>query len=234
MNQIITQHGWGLDKSIWRELKIKMIDNNWFWQDNDRGYFSKLTENSQWKNTNKDESIKLVISHSLGTQLIEPDTIYKASHLVIINSFQNFIPSNSQRNKTIRTLKRMEKKLEKLEFDSVLREFIYRAYLPNSIDKNFQTFLDNKLTKVNASLLQRDFKKLFIEEKPNKLISSSCNVLILKSKNDLILEENSCDNFSKFLNQSQRIKPKLIELKNQGHILHNLDIFKLISQWLYF
>ena len=40
MNQIISQHGWGLDQSLWNKLKEDIIRQNWIWQDNDRGYYS--------------------------------------------------------------------------------------------------------------------------------------------------------------------------------------------------
>ena len=41
MNQIITQHGWGLDQSFWDSYKVEFLKNGWYWQNNERGYFSK-------------------------------------------------------------------------------------------------------------------------------------------------------------------------------------------------
>ena len=41
MNQVITQHGWGLDQSFWDNYKVEFQKNGWHWQDNERGYFSK-------------------------------------------------------------------------------------------------------------------------------------------------------------------------------------------------
>ena len=40
MKQIITQHGWGLNKYFWDDYKVDFLNNNWHWQDNERGYFS--------------------------------------------------------------------------------------------------------------------------------------------------------------------------------------------------
>ena len=40
MKQIITQHGWGLSKYFWDYYKVDFLNNNWYWQDNERGYFS--------------------------------------------------------------------------------------------------------------------------------------------------------------------------------------------------
>ena len=39
MKQIITQHGWGLNKYFWDDYKVDFLNNNWHWQDNERGYF---------------------------------------------------------------------------------------------------------------------------------------------------------------------------------------------------
>ena len=48
MKQVITQHGWGLDQSFWDNYKIEFQKNGWHWQDNERGYFSKNINQSNW------------------------------------------------------------------------------------------------------------------------------------------------------------------------------------------
>ena len=42
MKQIITQHGWGLNKYFWDDYKVDFLNNNWHWQDNERGYFRQI------------------------------------------------------------------------------------------------------------------------------------------------------------------------------------------------
>ena len=42
MKQIITQHGWGLNKYFWDDYKVDFLKNNWHWQDNERGYFQLI------------------------------------------------------------------------------------------------------------------------------------------------------------------------------------------------
>ena len=42
MNQIITQHGWALDQNFWNNYKIEFQKKDWYWQDNERGYFSHI------------------------------------------------------------------------------------------------------------------------------------------------------------------------------------------------
>ena len=111
MNQIISQHGWGLDQSIWDKLKEEFIRQNWAWQDNDRGYYSDSCVKVKWIKSDSDKNKKVALCHSLGIHLIGKEILKEASHIILINSFFNFIPSNNESNITMRTLRRMEKKI---------------------------------------------------------------------------------------------------------------------------
>ena len=111
MNQIITQHGWCLNSNMWLNVKKKFKADNLLWQDNERGYFYSKSKKAGWIENNNINNFRMVISHSLGTQLINPNILNKASHAVLINSFFNFIPNNNRRNFTIRASRKMEKKL---------------------------------------------------------------------------------------------------------------------------
>ena len=42
MKQIITQHGWGLNKYFWDDYKVDFLNNNWHWQDNERDIFRQI------------------------------------------------------------------------------------------------------------------------------------------------------------------------------------------------
>ena len=97
MNQIITQHGWGLDKSFWDSYKIEFQKNRWHWQDNERGYFSKNVNQSKWIKNNLNNQIKMVLCHSMGFHLIQKNLLDEASHVVFINSFINFLPSSKKK-----------------------------------------------------------------------------------------------------------------------------------------
>ena len=110
MKQVITQHGWGLDQNFWDIYKNEFQKNNWYWQDNERGYFSKDANNSKWIKNNSNNKIKMVLCHSFGFHLIQKSLLIEASHIVLINSFNNFLPLNHKRNLILRSLKRMEKK----------------------------------------------------------------------------------------------------------------------------
>ena len=110
MNQVITQHGWGFDQSFWDGYKIEFQKNRWHWQDNERGYFSKNVNESKWIKNNSNDQIKMVLFHSLGFHLIQRSILEEATHLVFINSFNNFLPTSKKRNLICKSLKKWRKK----------------------------------------------------------------------------------------------------------------------------
>ena len=232
MKEIITQHGWCLNANMWINLKNEFIKKNFSWQDNERGYFYGEYKDSKWKENSIENNLKIVICHSLGTQLINKNVLKKASHAVLINSFFNFIPTNNRRDLIIRTLNKMERKIKTKELEYLIKEFIERSFLPNKLESNYEELFEINNTGVNSNFLLNDFKKLYIEEQSFDFFSKDCKMLIIKSTQDLILEANSIDNLIRFLNKVQSKKPKVIEISKQGHIVTESVICKIIKKWL--
>ena len=232
MNQIISQHGWGLDQSFWNKLKEDLIKQNWIWQDNDRGYYSDFCIKVKWIKTDSDNNKKVALCHSLGIHLIEKEILKEASHIVLINSFFNFIPTNHESNITMRTLKRMEKKINTLEVRLMLEEFISRSFMPNKVDIKFKSIFNLNSKQINLKRLLKDFQKLYFQPSKFDLFSEHAEVLIIKSKNDFILKEYAFNEFINLLNNSQINKPKLVQIENQGHLIDNKCIVKVLKDWL--
>ena len=232
MNQIISQHGWGLDQSIWDKLKEEFIRQNWAWQDNDRGYYSDSCVKVKWIKNDSDKNKKVALCHSLGIHLIEKEILKEASHIILINSFFNFIPSNNESNITMRTLRRMERKINTSEVRFMLEEFISRSFMPNQVDIRFKSIFNLKSKQINIKNLLKDFQKLYLQQSKFNLFSENAEVLIIKSKNDFILKEYAFNEFINLLNNSQINKPKLVQIENQGHIIDNDCIIKILKDWL--
>ena len=232
MNQIISQHGWGLDHCIWNKLKEELIKQNWNWQDNDRGYYSDSCVKVQWIKTDSDKNKKVALCHSLGIHLIGKEILKEASHVVLINSFFNFIPTNHESNITIRTLQRMEKKINSREVRFMLKEFISKSFMPNQVDIQFKSIFNLDSKQINLKNLLGDFQKLYLRQSAFNLFSEHAEVLIIKSKNDFILKEYACNEFIYLLNKSQISKPKLVQIENQGHLIDNNCIVDILNDWL--
>ena len=232
MNQIITQHGWGLDKSFWDSYKIGFKKEQWHWQDNERGYFSKNVNQSKWIKNDLNKGVKMVLCHSLGLHLIQGNLLKEASHVILINSFNNFLPSSKKRNLIYRSLKRMEKKIMSFEADDMLKEFIRRSFLPNDTKINFKNMVSKNLDDLNNNLLLSDLKKLYTDQNSLNSLKKNCKIIVINSKNDLILDKDSSNNFIELLNKTLTKKPTLIELSNQGHCLTNLNFYEIIKKTL--
>ena len=232
MNQIISQHGWGLDQSIWDKLKEEFIRQNWAWQDNDRGYYSDSCVKVKWIKNDSDKNKKVALCHSLGIHLIGKEILKEASHIILINSFLNFIPSNNESTITMRTLRRMERKINTSEVRFMLEEFISRSFMPNQVDIRFKSIFNLKSKQINIKSLLKDFQKLYLQQSTFNLFSKKAEVLIIKSKNDFILKEYAFNEFINLLNNSQINKPKLVQIENQGHLIDNDFIIKILKDWL--
>ena len=232
MNQIISQHGWGLDQSMWNKVKEEFIRQNWIWQDNNRGYYSDPYVKVNWIRDDSESNKKVVICHSLGIHLIGKEILREASHIVLINSFYNFIPSNNESKITMRTLLRMEKKINSGEVRFMLEEFISRSFMPNQVDIKFKSIFNLKLKQINLKNLLKDFQKLYLQKSTFSLFSKNTDILVIKSKNDLILKDYASDEFVYLLNNSQINKPKLVQIEGQGHLIDNSCIVKILKDWL--
>ena len=232
MNQIISQHGWGLDHKMWVNLENHFKKKNWKWQDNERGYFKEPYFIAQWIKDHTTASKKIAICHSLGIHLMDKKILEQATHIVLINSFHNFIPMNTENKIIIKTLKRMEKKINSEEILPMLKEFIQKSFMPNEVDINFKNFLKLSPKDININILFKDFQKLYLQNQYANLFSKHADILIIKSKKDSILKEYACDKFIEILNNSQIKRPKLVQLHKQGHLLHNIDIGKIIEDWI--
>ena len=232
MNQIISQHGWGLDQSMWNKVKEEFIRQNWIWQDNNRGYYSDPHVKVNWIKDDSENNKKVVICHSLGIHLIGKEILREASHIVLINSFYNFIPSNNESKITMKTLLRMEKKINSGEVRFMLEEFISRSFMPNQVDIKFKSIFNLNSKQINLKRLLKDFQKLYFQPSTFDLFSEHAEVLIIKSKNDFILKEYAFNEFINLLNNSQINKPKLVQIENQGHIIDNNCIVNILKDWL--
>ncbi len=228
MKQIITQHGWGLNKDFWDDYKVDFLKNNWHWQDNERGYFSKNNYQSKWIKSNCKKEIRMTLCHSYGFHLMQKKILNEATHIVLINSFNNFLPVSNKRNLILRSLKRMETKIIKDETKDVLKEFIHRSFMPNDINKSFKKIFYKSLDSLNKTLLLRDLKQLYIDKDFPVFLKKDSKIIFIISENDLILDNESNHNFLDYLNKILDRKPILIKLAKQGHCLNNLNLYKIL------
>ena len=156
----------------------------------------------------------------------------EATHIVLINSFNNFLPLSNKRNFILRSLKRMETKIIKDEPKDMLKEFIYRSFMPNHMNNSFKNIFYKSLESLNKTLLLSDLKELYINRDFPVFLRKDCKIIFIKSENDLILDNESNNNFLDSLNKTLERKPILIKLAQQGHCLNNLNLYEILLNTL--
>ena len=229
MKQVITQHGWGFDQSIWDGYKSEFNRNKWLWQDNERGYFSNKPHQSKWIKNNSTNNIKLCLCHSLGFHLIKKSLLKEASHIIFINSFNNFLPSSSKRNMILNSLKSMERKIIQSQTKDMLRKFIDRSFMPNIVNSDLQNKLNQNIKNINNALLLNDLKKLYVNRNLPDVFNKNCKVVFIQSENDLIVDKESINDFVELLKKKKNLNTTLIKISNQGHCLSNFNLFEIIN-----
>ena len=122
----------------------------------------------------------------------------------------------------------METKIIKDETKDMLKEFINRSFMPNDINNNFKNIFYKGLESLNKTLLLNDLRELYIDRDFPVFLKKDCQIIFIKSENDLILENESNNNFLDFLNKTLDRKPILIKLAQQGHCLTNLNLYEIL------
>ena len=219
-------------KIIKDDHKVDFLKNNWHWQDNERGYFSTNNYQAKWIKSESKKEIRMILCHSFGFHLMPKKILKDATHIILINSFNNFLPLSNKRNFILRSLKRMEKKIIKDEPKDMLKEFIYRSFMPNHMNNSFKNIFYKSLESLNKTLLLSDLKELYINRDFPVFLRKDCKIIFIKSENDLILDNESNNNFLDSLNKTLERKPILIKLAQQGHCLNNLNLYEILRNTL--
>lgn len=177
--EVVLQHGWALDSTMWNRwaetarrfeptINIKVAE---------RGYFSTppmqptFTEN---------ESLKILIVHSLGLHLAPRSLFEKANLLVIISSFANFHNGTEKETRLSQiAVRRMMQKLDR-EPVQVVKDFYHNCGFP--IDYGIEKSAQLK----NLPLLKSDLELLDRSSINSELLRLPGEILILHGEQDAI------------------------------------------------
>ena len=104
--------------------------------------------------------------------------------------------------------------------------------MPRGINNSFKTIFYKSLASLNKNLLLSDLKKLYINRDFPVFFKKDCKIIFIKSEKDLILDNESNNNFLDSLNKTLERKPILIKLAQQGHCLNNLNLYEILRNTL--
>ena len=104
--------------------------------------------------------------------------------------------------------------------------------MPNHMNNSFKNIFYKSLESLNKNLLLSDLKELYINRDFPVFLRKGCKIIFIKSENDLILDNESNNNFLDSLNKTLERKPILIRLAQQGHCLNNVNLYEILHNTL--
>ncbi len=100
--------------------------------------------------------------------------------------------------------------------------------MPNEINNSFKNIFYKNLENLNKTLLLSDLKQLYMNREFPIFSKKDCKIIFIRSENDLILDNESNNNFLESLNKTIDPNPILIKLAQQGHCLNNLNLYEIL------
>ncbi len=235
MKEIIAVHGWAGDSHQWSNWEKIFKSCDWEWQTADRGYKAISPHRPEWNhNSNQVELKRVAICHSLGSHMIDNQVLQSATHLVLINSFSRFIPNGKENRPVKLALNKMMNAINTPNEEAMLRKFYIKAYKPNSIDLES---IESNLLHISDSgrlKLKNDLILLINSESLPIGLNSSTKVLIVNSKQDYILANQTKAKLAEDLKNHLQAAPTIINLQEEGHSITKIKNIKKIKQWLEF
>ena len=235
MKEIIAIHGWAGDSHQWSNWAKIFKSCDCEWQSSERGYKDINPHTPKWNhNSNQFVLKRVAICHSLGSHLIDKEVLHSASHVVLINSFSRFIPSNKENRPIKLALNRMMHAINSPNEATMLKKFQIKAYKPNCIDvKSSKSNLLN-ISDSGRLRLKNDLKLLINSDSLPIGLNNSAKVLIVNSEQDYILANQTKVKLAKDLRKHLKFLPKTINLQDEGHFITKIKNIKKIKHWLEF
>ncbi len=235
MKEIIAMHGWAGDSHQWSNWRKLFKHCDWKWQTADRGYKNISPYTPKWNNnSNQDQLKRVVICHSLGSHLIDKQLLNSATHVVLINSFSRFIPNNKEKRSVTMALKMMMSAIDTPNETAMLRKFYLKAYKPNYIDVESAKSNLLYISDSGRLRLKNDLTLLINSDSLPVGLNTNAKVLIVNSEEDYILANQTKTKLAEDLTNHLEAIPTIINLKEEGHTISQIENIKKIKQWLEF
>ncbi len=235
MNEIIAMHGWAGDSTQWSNWIELFKCCNWKWQTAERGYKDISPFTPRWNNNlNQVELKRVAICHSLGSNLIDKEVLYSATHVVLINSFSRFIPTGKENRPIKLALNRMMHAINSPNEATMLKKFQIKAYKPNCIDVKSSKSNLLHMSDSGRLRLKNDLKLLMNSNSLPIGLNNSAKVLIVNSQQDYILANQTKEKLVEDLNNHLETLPKRINLQDEGHSITKMKNIKKVKHWLEF
>ncbi len=234
MKQIIAMHGWCGDSTTWQPWSHHFQQNGWHWQSGERGYGGKPVKEPKWQKSSaiKLDNQKVIIAHSLGPHLLDHDVLSKATKVVLICSFSEFIPKGPSKRVVETALKGMQSQLGTLKETSMLTTFLKRACSPLILEDLPKGPVQDGLTDEGRIQLKADLDLLARTKKLPRGLPIKAKVLVIEGMQDEIVAPLSRKTLIEDLSNHLEKPPSHWELPGMGHALFTPDLIQNVHTWL--
>ncbi len=236
MKEVIAMHGWLGDSSSWQNWRSYFEIKGWRWQSGERGYGDITPIIPIWEqNTTPIEpERKAIIAHSLGPHLLNSEVFEKATDVVLLCSFAQFLPQNPPDRTLVMALKGMQKQLGSSKETEMLNSFLTKACLPYPKEILTAGPMSCGLSAQGRKKLKSDLELLRNTKGLPKGFSPKARVLIIEGSKDQIVASASRTALVKEIANFIESPPSHWELPDQGHLLIKPELIKEVYKWLEF
>ena len=234
MKEVIAMHGWGSDSHSWEEWQKHFTKNEWIWNSVERGYGILKPNEVKWSKTNKNhiQSKRVVICHSLGAHLINPNIIKEATDIVLISSFGRFIPKGKENRSVKVALNGMRQALGSKKEKQMLNNFLVKACQPYSINSLPPGPITKGISAVGREMLKKDLELLINLTGLPKGLTINSRVLIIYGEEDSIILPSTINLFINELIDFLQVKPHCWPIPKEGHSILIPGIIQKVEEWL--
>jgi pimeloyl-[acyl-carrier protein] methyl ester esterase len=226
--EIIAMHGWAGDARCWEGWRHATEELGWTWQTGERGYGENAPRAVAWKKQGNSWARRLVIGHSLGPHLVPSDVLCRAEAIVLLASFDTFVPPGREGRRGRAALAGMAACLDEEErARAMLTNFMQRVAAPQSPEVLPPGPLDGPLTEINRARLRADLEVLGRCHGLPEGFPRDARVLILEAEEDRIVEPAA-----RALLREALPEADVITLPGVGHALLAGDVIESVVDWV--
>ena len=186
--QVIAMHGWAGDHRGWQPWNALASARGWSFSSGERGYGRQLRRAPTW---NTDASQRVVLAHSLGPHLLPAAVLERATAVVLLASFGQFLPPGRAGRRLSKALQTMATKLERGQQEPMLREFFQQVAAPHPVGHLPPGPLNDGIPPEGCQRLLADLALLEATGGLPPGFPSEARVLVVEANDDLIVDPAS-------------------------------------------
>jgi pimeloyl-[acyl-carrier protein] methyl ester esterase len=222
--QLIAMHGWAGDHRGWQPWNALASARGWRFSTGERGYGRQLRHDPTWDH---DTSQRVVLAHSLGPHLLPAALLERATTVVLLASFGQFLPPGRCGRRLSKALQAMATKLESGQQEPMLREFFQQVAAPQPVGHLPPGPLNDGIPPEGCRLLLRDLALLQATGGLPPGFPREARVLVVEADDDLIV-----DPASRTLLRAALPQATVWQRQGGGHALLLPDLPAAVLDWV--